>query len=89
MLDFGLAKALEGRFDRAVNRLNSDGTAFTVAAVGARVLFHRDDEGAVSTLTFSQGGVELAGKRVELAAPGAEELARYAGRYYSPELEAD
>ncbi len=61
--------------------------AFSIAVINGRVVFRRNEDGAVEGLTFFQAGQERAGKRVERSDLGADELARYAGRYFSPELD--
>jgi len=67
--------------------LVGDGSdTFTIAMFNARVVFHRNEEGAIDSLTFFQGGRAMAGNLVERFEPSADELARYAGRYYNPEL---
>ena len=64
----------------------SDST-FRLLAVDARVTFHREEDGSVERITLHQNG-EHAATRVKDDPRSAEELAAYAGRYYSPELEA-
>lgn len=66
---------------------SSDSTFFTTD-VDALVTFHRDAGGGVSAITFDQDGPHP-GKRIEPWTIPAEELASYAGRYYSPELETE
>lgn len=69
-------------------QLTPDGTdAFSITVVNARIVFERDDEGAVDRFTFSQGGERVAGKRIERALPTVDELKEYAGRYLSSELD--
>ena len=63
------------------------GDAFSIAVINGRVVFRRNEDGAVDGLTFFQAGREMAGKRIERSDPGVDELARYAGRYFSPELD--
>jgi hypothetical protein len=55
--------------------------------VAASVTFHRDASGAVTSLTLHQNGDHPA-TRLD-AAPASEkpDLTRYAGRYFSAELE--
>lgn len=61
---------------------------FAIQGVEAEVVFHRDEEGNVKTLTLNQNGAHPA-KRLESKAwePTAEELEPYVGRYFSEELE--
>ena len=69
----------------------SDST-FTLRGVPASVTFHRDAQGRANALTLHQGGnqraTRLVGEPVKAWAPTAIELASYAGRYFSEELEA-
>ena len=70
----------------------SDST-FTLTAVEASVVFHRDDEGAVEGVTLNQGGQQQHATRIadeddeEAWAPRPEELQDFVGRYYSDEIE--
>ena len=77
----------QGQGQPKVELAAEGGDTFSIAAIGARVDFQRNEEGAVDGLTLFQGGQEMPGKRFERADPSADELARYAGRYYSPELD--
>jgi CubicO group peptidase (beta-lactamase class C family) len=69
--------------------LTPDGTdAFLLAENKGRVVFHRDEGGAVVGQTYTTHDmVELSGKRLRLAAPSTADLAQYAGRYFSSELD--
>ncbi|HUH14152.1 MAG TPA: serine hydrolase [Longimicrobiales bacterium] len=64
----------------------SDST-FTLVGVPARVTFHLDEEGGADSLTLHQNGEHRARRVDEGWSPTPEELAAYAGRYFSPELE--
>lgn len=50
------------------------------------IVFHFEEDGSVNTATFTQGR-SAPMRRVEAAALTAEDLAAFAGRYYSRELE--
>ena len=64
----------------------SDST-FAVKGIAASLTFHREANGAVTSLTLHQNGEHLA-RRLEAAAPvTGPDLAEYAGRYYSAELD--
>lgn len=75
------------------NRLypTSDST-FALRVVQASVMFHRGAEGKVTGLTWTQGrdqrATRLVGEPVKPWLPAASELAAFAGRYFSEELEA-
>src|SRR5690606_34065860 len=60
-------------------------TSFEVVGAPARVTFNAAADGAVEGITFHQGG-DHPGKRVADERP-AVDLASFAGRYYSEELE--
>jgi CubicO group peptidase (beta-lactamase class C family) len=62
----------------------SDST-FELRVVEASVTFHRDDEGAVTSLTLNQNGEHLA-NRIE-DDPWSPDLTEFVGRYFSAELE--
>lgn len=68
----------------------SDST-FTLQGVPASVTFHRDAQGKATGLTLHQNGnqkaTRLVGEPVKAWAPTVAELAAYAGRYFSEELE--
>ena len=68
----------------------SDST-FRLLAVEASVTFLRGEDGEVEGLTMHQNGdnhaTRLEGEEAEAWAPGAEELADFAGRFFSEELE--
>jgi CubicO group peptidase (beta-lactamase class C family) len=68
----------------------SDST-FALRGVPASVTFHRDAQGRATALTLHQNGNQrasrLVGEPVKPWAPTAAELAAYAGRYFSEELE--
>ena len=61
------------------------GATFELHAVEAQVTFHRDEDGAVSSITFHQNGDHSANR---LADETAIDLEDYVGRYFSEELEA-
>lgn len=62
--------------------------SFTIDGVDAKVVFDIDENGNASCLTLHQGGEHKAHRVEEEAwAPTPEDLAAYAGRYYSEELE--
>ncbi|MBT8397937.1 MAG: serine hydrolase [Gemmatimonadetes bacterium] len=67
----------------------SDST-FSFVGVQASITFHRNDDGAVSSLTLHQNGDHPAnrveGETVEWE-PSAEELEAYTGRFFSEEIE--
>jgi len=61
-------------------------TSFEVVGAPARITFNTAADSAVEGITFEQGGAQHPGKRaVDKAA--AVDLANYAGRYFSEELE--
>ncbi len=68
----------------------SDST-FRLLAVEASVTFLRDDEGDIEGLTLHQNGdnhaTRLEGEEAEAWEPAEEELADFAGRFFSEELE--
>ncbi len=68
----------------------SDST-FELRGVPASVTFHRDAQGRATGLTLHQNGnqraTRLVGEPVKAWTPTAIELASYAGRYFSEELE--
>lgn len=68
----------------------SDST-FAVHAIDGSVTFHRSEDGRVEGLTLHQNGdqhaTRLADDQEAAWEPTAEELADYAGRYFSRELE--
>jgi len=69
----------------------SDST-FVIESVGARIEFHRNEEGEVEGLTLHQGGTQqhatrLEGEAEEAWEPTPEALQEFAGRYFSRELE--
>jgi hypothetical protein len=63
----------------------SDST-FVIAEVGATVTFHREADGMVGSITLDQGR-SMRGVRVEPLPSGTFDLDRYAGTFYSPELD--
>lgn len=69
----------------------SDST-FALRTVQASITFHRDAQGKATGLTLHQNGnqraTRLVGESAKPWAPTASELAAYAGRYFSEELEA-
>ena len=62
-------------------------TLFRVKGVPAGVSFHAGEDGTVERATVIQPGEEVAFHRIEPWHPSPAELARFAGRYESPELE--
>lgn len=68
----------------------SDST-FAVPSVPASITFHRDAQGKATGATLHQNGnqkaTRLAGEAATAWAPTVAELAAYAGRYFSEELE--
>ena len=66
-------------------------TTFALKGVEASVTFHRDAQGRATALTLHQNGnqkaTRLTGEPVKAWVPSAIELASYAGRYFSEELE--
>jgi CubicO group peptidase (beta-lactamase class C family) len=68
----------------------SDST-FALRGVPASITFHRDAQGRATSLTLHQNGNQrasrLEGEPVKAWAPTAAELAAFAGRYFSEELE--
>jgi CubicO group peptidase (beta-lactamase class C family) len=69
--------------------LTPDGKdAFLLAENKGRTVFHRDEGGTVVGQTYTTPDlVELSGKRLKLAVLTTADLAQYAGRYYSSELD--
>ncbi|MBS1912956.1 MAG: serine hydrolase [Bacteroidetes bacterium] len=70
----------------AVEIVPTSDSTFSLVGVQAWLTFHRDHSGRVSSLTLHQGGDHEAG-RVVPKSMAAKELAGYAGRYYSAELD--
>ena len=66
-------------------------SSFTLRGVPASVTFHRDAQGRANAITLHQNGNQRAtrvvGEPVKAWAPTAAELASFAGRYFSDELE--
>ncbi|MEZ4457558.1 MAG: serine hydrolase [Gemmatimonadales bacterium] len=66
-------------------------SSFALTVANASVVFRRDAAGKVTGLVLKQGGQDLAARRLEGAAPdwkpSAADLAAFAGRYFSEELE--
>lgn len=60
-------------------------TAFEVVGAPAQITFNTAASGAVEGITFQQNGAQHPGKRVDVSA--VVELANYAGRFFSDELE--
>lgn len=64
-------------------------TTFALRVVAASVTFHRAPDGRVPSITLHQNGNHKARRITEAPwAPTADQLAAYAGRYFSAELEA-
>jgi CubicO group peptidase (beta-lactamase class C family) len=59
-------------------------TTFSIEAVQARITFHAEPDGSVQRLTLHQAGDHGATRIAEEAAP---DPARFAGRYFSAEIE--
>jgi CubicO group peptidase (beta-lactamase class C family) len=76
----------EARGRPKVKLIPESETTFVIREADVRVTFHREESGEVERLTVLQGGQEMPGRRVEPFEPTAEQLAQYAGDYYSPEL---
>ena len=72
--------------ERAAARPTSDSTV-TIAAVDAVFTFRAEPDGSVTTGVATQGGIEMTMRRAERVALTDEDLLRYAGRYFSEELE--
>jgi CubicO group peptidase (beta-lactamase class C family) len=64
----------------------SDST-FTLRGVDARIVFHRDAAGEVTSLKLFQAGEHRAVRLPDQAAAAPPDLGAFAGRYYSEELE--
>ena len=62
-------------------------TAFSIAALSARVELQIGPGGAVESLMFIGGGMKVPGTRVKPAPPSAAALNVYTGVYFSPEIE--
>ncbi len=63
-------------------------TSFKFTVVEASIQFHVDDDGTCSSLTLHQNGEHKANRvEEEPWAPSEDQLASYAGRYFSEELE--
>lgn len=63
---------------------------FDLTVVEASIVFHRNDEGDVDSLTLNQGGEQRATRlegEEEKWEPSAEQLADFTGRFYSHEIE--
>ena len=60
----------------------------TARGLSMQVTFHRNDEGVVDRLTYSQGGQDVPATRTADPAPDPVDLGEYEGRYYSHEIEA-
>ena len=61
-------------------------TKFFARVTDAQVSFQRDDQGKVAQATLHQGAQNFTGRRIEPVTLSAEQLAEYAGDYYSDEL---
>jgi CubicO group peptidase (beta-lactamase class C family) len=70
---------------REVELLPLSDSEFFLTGSPVRVEFHRDEAGKVTHVTFRPR--DTVARRLEVFAPSAPELAAYAGRYSSPELE--
>ncbi len=78
---------LEVPGDSGVELYPSSDSSFAFTKDPSRgVTFHRDSDGSVARATFHQGGDYLA-RRIEAWSLAAGDLAEYAGRFVSPELE--
>ena len=78
---------IQGTGQPAVPLEPTSDSTFRITVVDASVTFHREADGAVRTLTLHQNGDHPA-NRIEDEPPDEAELAAYAGRYFSPEIEA-
>ncbi len=61
-------------------------TTFAIDRVEATIIFHRSDDGTVGRMTLDQNGLHPA-TRVSDEGASPEELADYAGRFFSDEVE--
>ena len=60
---------------------------FFISAIGATISFERDNNNAVNQFTFAQGGQKITASRLKDFDKEKIDLSKYAGEYYSPELE--
>jgi CubicO group peptidase (beta-lactamase class C family) len=60
---------------------------FTIAAINAKITFNRNSENQVNEFILDQGGNKMTAKRVKEFNPANLDLKKFAGVYYSPELE--
>ncbi len=78
---------LDTRGEGGIELVPSSDSSFAVTGDPSRgVTFHREPDGSVARATFHQSG-DYPARRVEQWSLAAGELAEYAGRYVSPELE--
>jgi len=61
-------------------------TKFFLKIVDAQIIFHPEKKGKVKRFTLQMGGQDIEGKRVEFPELTPEQMAEYAGDYYSDEL---
>ncbi|MBN1222328.1 MAG: serine hydrolase [Candidatus Aminicenantes bacterium] len=61
-------------------------TEYYLEVIGAYITFIKDGSGNVSQLTFTQGGRDFSGKKIEVPPMSADELQEYGGEYTSEEL---
>lgn len=69
-----------------IEMVPSSDTTFTIAMVNAEIIFHREPDGRVPRITLNQGGRHTATRVPDEPVP-APDLAQFAGRYFSAELE--
>ena len=70
------------------SELTADGgNAFVVQGTDTRLTFRRDDAGTMTFLDVHAGEEKLTGARIDPTPLTPEQLADYAGAYYSPELD--
>lgn len=65
-------------------------STFIITSVGARIEFHRNEDGEVDGVTLHQNGAQHATRlegEVDSWEPTADDLEEFAGRYFSEELE--
>lgn len=83
----GLVTQIEGQPSFPLTALADTMFRVDVPNIDARVSFHIGPDGAVDGGVIHQGGGAAPIRRESPWTPGPAELQRYAGRFYSPELE--
>jgi hypothetical protein len=68
-----------------VNLTATSDSTFTLTGVAASVTFHINEDAAADSLTLHQNGNHIARKIAFTLAP--DQMAEYAGRYFSDEIE--